>query len=88
MPNLVEKKTRLHRAYLKALETQVVGQKYMMPVKLERRIAYAETDSANTSPTAVTDLVDSTIATEAKRFIRYVLERVCETSATNFPRAA
>ncbi|MCS8413192.1 ParA family protein [Pseudomonas aeruginosa] len=88
LPNLVEKKTRLHRAYLKALETQVVGQKYMMPVKLERRIAYAETDSANTSPTAVTDLVDSTIATEAKRFIRYVLERVCETSATNFPRAA
>lgn len=86
LPNMV-RRTQLHSNYLKALTDEVVGE-YMMPVKLADRISYAETDSAGTTPGAVTDLIDSNIAVEAKHFIRYVLERVCVTSATNYPRAA
>ncbi|EPG8943923.1 ParA family protein [Pseudomonas aeruginosa] len=86
LPNMV-RRTQLHNNYLRALENEVVG-KYMMTVRLNDRITYAETDSADGLPEAVTDLGDSNIAVEAKQFIRYVLERVCETSASNFPRVA
>ena len=71
LPNMVSK-TVLHDTILRAVESNPNYGKLLMPVKLARRIGYAETDNYHASPDQVTDLRGTNIELEARKFVRYI----------------
>lgn len=78
LPNLVQN-TRLHNVQLKKLEklgAHPVFGRYLMPVKLSRRIGYAETDDWESNPDQVTDLEGTNIQLEARKFARHIASRL------------
>lgn len=75
LPNMVQA-TRLHNLHLKKLRNHPVFGKYLMPVKLARRIGYSETDDWRNTPDQVTDLEGTQIEFEARKFSRYLMDKI------------
>lgn len=75
LPNLVQD-TRLHNLHLKKLRDHTVFGRYLMPVKLKRRIGYSETDDWRNTPDAVTDLEGSQIEHEARKFSKHIMKKL------------
>lgn len=75
LPNMVQS-TRLHSLHLKKLRDHPVFGRYLMPVKLSRRIGYSETDDWRNTPEQVTDLEGSQIEFEARKFSRYLMGKI------------
>jgi chromosome partitioning protein len=75
LPNMVQA-TRLHSLHLKKLRNHPVFGKYLMPVKLTRRIGYSETDDWRNTPDQVTDLKGTQIELEARKFSRYLMGKI------------
>ncbi|WP_417546455.1 ParA family protein [Marinobacter sp.] len=73
LPNMVTS-TKLHKEALSALRKHDTFSKFLMPMQLKRRIAYAETDNTLAEPGDVTSEATSNIAVEARRFARHVGE--------------
>lgn len=81
LPNIVQPRTSLHQTMLKQIKDSRLGE-YLMPVKLDRRIPYAETDASNITPQQVTEMGPA-IAKEARQFITYMAKAMKETSASS-----
>ena len=77
LPNMVQK-TKLHSLHLRTLEKHKTFSKYLMPVKLSRRIGYSETDDWRNTPEKVTDLEGSDIEFEAMKFAKYIAGRLTD----------
>jgi chromosome partitioning protein len=77
LPNMV-KKTKLHNAHLNAFKRDEVYSRYLMPVSFSNSISYAETDDWRNTPQQVTDKKDSLVSIEAKRFAKYIIQRIQE----------
>lgn len=77
LPNMVRRVT-LHKEILRSLERDPNFGRYLMPVRLEDRIGYAETDDYRNAPEQVTDLTGSNIEWEANRFVRYLWAQIEE----------
>ncbi|XLY90519.1 ParA family protein (plasmid) [Ectopseudomonas mendocina] len=75
LPNMVQS-TRLHTLHLKKLRDHPVFGKYLMPVKLSRRIGYSETDDWRNTPDQVTDLEGTQIEFEARKFGKYLMNKI------------
>lgn len=75
LPNLVQN-TRLHNLHLKKLRTHPTFGRYVMPVKLCRRIGYSETDDWRNTPETVTDLEGTQIELEARKFSRHIMKQL------------
>lgn len=80
LPNMVQN-TRIHNLYLHDLSKEPSYGKFLMPVSIRRRIAYAETDSHANTPGQVTDIVGSDIDIEARRFVKYLWGEVMKDAA-------
>jgi len=78
LPNLVMK-TSLHSMNLRDLGKHEVFSQYLMPVKLNRRIGYSETDDWRNTPDQVTDVEGTAIDLEARHFIKHVWREVQKT---------
>ena len=73
LPNMFLQNTTLHKDMLDSLKQNPQLAKYILPVKLARRIVYAEVDSVNASPQSIFDMKPTEIARmEAEAFCRYV----------------
>lgn len=75
LPNMV-RRTRLHSTHLKKLRDHPAFGRYVMPVKLDQRTAYAETDDWRNTPDQVTDIAGTSIEIEAKKFARYIVKQI------------
>lgn len=76
LPNMVSSNLMLHRKLLRRLEKNPGLGRFLMPVKLGRRVGYAETDDWHNSPGQVTQLDGTKIAAEARNFARYITQRL------------
>lgn len=77
LPNMVMN-TTLHNNTLHALERHPNFGRYLMPVKLARRIGYAETDDYRSAPDQVTDLEGTNIELEARKFVKHLWKEVAQ----------
>lgn len=77
LPNMVSR-TKLHEGHLRALERDEIFGPYMMPVRFARRTGYAETDDFRNTPGQVTDSGNARISIEARKFSKYIIERLAE----------
>ena len=76
LPNMF-RKTTLHNDMLESLKNSSSISKYVMPVKIGHRIAFAEVDSEEANPRSVFDLPDNNIAKqEALEVCKYITERI------------
>jgi chromosome partitioning protein len=76
LPNMF-KQTTLHLDMLSSLQNNASIGKYIMPVKLGHRIAFAEVDSEEASPRSVFNLTEGNMAKkEAIEVCEYVSKRV------------
>jgi chromosome partitioning protein len=80
LPNDVLR-TTLHSIHMKALKDHKTFSKFLMPVKLNHRIAYAETDDWRNRPDNVTATKGSTIEREARKYAEYLVKRILEDAA-------
>jgi chromosome partitioning protein len=80
LPNDVLR-TTLHSIHMKALRDHKTFSKFLMPVKLNHRIAYAETDDWRNRPDNVTTAKGSTIEREARKYAEYLVKRILEDAA-------
>lgn len=76
LANRVEKNLILHKKTMRSLEDHPNFGRYLMPVRMEKRIGYAETDDYRNAPDQVTDLEGTNIEWEARRFVRYLWEQI------------
>ncbi|MDU4254533.1 ParA family protein [Pseudomonas sp.] len=75
LPNMVQN-TRLHNMHLKELRSHATFGRYVMPVKMNRRIAYSETDDWRNLPESVTELDGTQIEWEARKWCRHIMQAV------------
>jgi hypothetical protein len=71
------KQTRLHKDILKSLQDNEAIGKYVMPVKLNQRIVFAEIDSEDATPHSIFDFPGNHVAKdEATDVFHYIAERI------------
>lgn len=75
LPNMVRNVT-LHRDEMRKLEKSPAFSEMLMGVKLKNRVAYAMTDDPRIQPGEVTGMKGSDIQIEAKRFAKYIADKV------------
>ncbi len=76
LPNMF-KQTRLHRDILRSLEENSAIGKYILPVRLNQRIVFAEIDSEDATPHSIFDFHDKHVAKqEALEVCDYIAERI------------
>jgi chromosome partitioning protein len=76
LPNLF-KQTRLHKDLLQSLQDNPALNRYILPVKLNQRIVYAEVDSEEANPRSIFDFPDDHVAKrEALEAYQYITERI------------
>jgi chromosome partitioning protein len=76
LPNMF-KQTRLHKDILTSLQENAAIGKYIMPVKLNQRIVFAEIDSEDSNPHSIFDFNDNHVAKqEAMEVCEYIAERI------------
>ena len=77
LPNMYDKTTSLHPGMLNSLMAIERVATYLTPVKLGRRIVFAETDAEVSEPRTVFDLAANNLARqEAIQFGEYIMQRV------------
>lgn len=78
LPNMF-KPINLHKDILESLKNDKAISKYILPLKLGNRAAFAEVDSEGAIPSSVFDLPDSSLAKkEAVEFCDYIARRIFE----------
>ncbi len=76
LPNMF-KQTRLHKDLLNSLQGNPAINRYILPVKLNQRIVYAEVDSEEANPRSIFDFPDDHIAKkEALEAYQHIAERI------------
>lgn len=76
LPNMF-KQTRLHKDLLHSLRDNPAINRYILPVKLNQRIVYAEIDAEEANPRSIFDFPDDHIAKrEALEAYQYITERI------------
>lgn len=76
LPNLF-KQTRLHKDILNSLQSNPAINRYILPVKLNQRIVYAEVDSEEANPRSIFDFADDHVAKqEALEAYSYIAEKI------------
>jgi chromosome partitioning protein len=76
LPNLF-KQTRLHKDLLNSLQDNPAINRYILPVKLNQRIVYAEVDAEEANPRSIFDFPDDHIAKrEALEAYHHIAERI------------
>ena len=76
LPNMF-KQTRLHKDLLHSLQGNPAINRYILPVKLNQRIVYAEVDSEEANPRSIFDFPDDHVAKkEALEAYQHIAERI------------
>lgn len=76
LPNMF-KQTRLHKDLLNSLQDNSAINRYILPVKLNQRIVYAEVDAEEANPRSIFDFADDHVAKrEALEAYHYIAERI------------
>lgn len=76
LPNMF-KQTRLHKDLLNSLQGNPAINRYILPVKLNQRIVYAEVDAEEANPRSIFDFPDDHIAKkEALEAYQHIAERI------------
>lgn len=76
LPNMF-KQTRLHKDLLMSLQDNPAINRYILPVKLNQRIVYAEVDAEEANPRSIFDFPDDHVAKrEAMEAYQHIAERI------------
>jgi len=76
LPNMF-KQTRLHKDLLNSLQGNPAINRYILPVKLNQRIVYAEVDAEEANPRSIFDFPDDHVAKcEALEAYHHIAERI------------